>query len=92
MEPHDYDDINPSWHALIRDVHNVDKRVTVIEAAHIAQARALDELKAEAKESSRTLHEVRDAVVGWKSSIASIVFMGGGVAAVIFFILGKIWQ
>jgi hypothetical protein len=92
VETNARDDYNPTWHALLRDVHDVDKRLTIVEAAHIAQAKALDELKLDAKESTRTLHEVRDAVVGWKSSIASIVVMGGAVAAVIFFVLGKVWQ
>jgi hypothetical protein len=92
VENHAREDYNPTWHNLLRDVHDVDKRLTIIESAHISQAKALDELKLDAKESTRTLNEVRDAVVGWKSSIASIVFMGGAVAAVIFFVLGKVWQ
>ena len=86
------DEYRPSWQTLLRDVHDVDKRLTILESAHVHQARALDEIKADAKVASHTLNEVRDAVVGWRSSIASIVFFGGGVAAVIFFVLGKVWH
>ena len=86
------EEYQPSWHALLRDVHDVDKRLTILEATQVATSKALDELRADARETNRTLHQVRDAVVGWKSSLATIVTLGGGMAAVIFFVLSKLWQ
>lgn len=85
-----HEHLHPTWHALLRDVHDVDKRLTIVEATQLQTSKALDELREDAKETNKTLHQVRDAVVGWKSSITTIVTLGGGVAAVVFFILSKI--
>ena len=85
------EDYQPTWAMLLKDVHDVDKRLTILESAHLQTSKALDELKADAKETNRTLHQVRDAVVGWKSSLGTIVTAGGAVAAVVFFVLGKLW-
>jgi hypothetical protein len=86
------EEYQPSWHALLRDVHDVDKRITILEATQVATSKALDELRADSKETNRTLHQVRDAVVGWKSSLATIIMLSGGLATAVFFVLGKVLQ
>jgi hypothetical protein len=80
----------PTWHALLRDVHALDKDVTVLKLAHAHLAEELEEIKAQSMKTNATLSEVRDTILGWKGSLVIITSVGGAVAAIVFYGLDRV--
>lgn len=76
--------------ALLRDVHHIDTRVSLLEQSSAYTAKALDQIRTEAQATNKTMREVRDSVVGWRSSIAMIALGISIVIPVILWLLDRL--
>lgn len=83
---------SPTWGEFMRDMHSMDKRITLLEAALLTQGKTMERIEDEAKETRAVLHRIEKQLDGWRGSIAVIVASSGGIAAGIVFVVDKLWS
>lgn len=82
----------PTWHEFMRDMHAMDKRVTLLESALLQQAKTMGRMEEDAKIARDTLIRIDNQLTGWKGSITVIVAASGTLVAFVLFILDKMWH
>jgi hypothetical protein len=85
-------DATPTWYEFTREVHNMDKRLVLVEAAQIHQATRTDSIVRELKELSSGLQRIQNQLAGWKGSVAVLVALISAAVQVAFFVAGRLWQ
>ena len=95
-------DYSPTWLDFVRDMHAMDKRVgdrindterrvNALEIVVGQQARTLEKIETDARETRLSLNRIENQLSGWRGSIAIIVTVATAFGAAVLFVLDKVW-